>query len=338
MNQKNEKKTQHYVPKFYLRNFTDKKNCISTYIYSKDKFIKNASFDSVANEEYFYGKDLVIEKALSVMEGEWAKSFEIIIKNNEQDYSNKEVAKIIDDIYTFIGFQLSRTLKIYDSQIDLKNFLTNYITAKSSSIEAANSSLKKYFPDNFNPMLVPMQIAFFVKNLFRDLTPIILYNKTNIDFITSDNPVILYNRFLANKNYKGNYGLGAKGLCLLLPLSPDILLCLYDHKIYFPTDNHNYYEPTTENVLEINKLICRNAYDSIFLTPNHDENYAKQLKNSFVNNLEWRTSTAESNIGEIIVVKGQSILEEYSMPFLTIKKASKKVVVPEFGPAPRRNN
>jgi len=61
MSQKNEKENQHYVPKCYLRNFTNGKEFIATFMHSKNKFVKQASLDSVVAEKYFYGKDLIIE-------------------------------------------------------------------------------------------------------------------------------------------------------------------------------------------------------------------------------------------------------------------------------------
>ncbi len=338
MYQKNEKQKQHYVPKFYLRNFTNKKNGISTYIYSKDKFIQNASLDSVANEKYLYGKDLLIENALAQMEKKWAKSFRVIIENSDEDFTDKETLEILDDVYTFVAFQISRTLKVYDSQVDFKNFISTYIKSNSCSEENSKNLLSKYFPENFNPMLAPMEIAYFTKFMFGDLCPMILFNKSNMDFITSDNPIIKYNKFLATKHYKGNYGLGAVGLCIFFPINPKIMLCLYDPKIYFPTNNTSYFEPSKEDVLELNKLSSRNAYDSLYFTENHDESFAMQMKEFFVNNLEWKTMTAPSNLGEIIVLRGQSILEDYNLSFLTIKKASKRVVVPEFGPSPNRQS
>ena len=93
MASKNENRNQHYVPKCYLRNFSDGDKFIATFLHSKDIFIKEAGLDSVAFKEYLYGKDLVIENILKKLEGDWAEAFKAIIA--DKDVSNDEMEKII---------------------------------------------------------------------------------------------------------------------------------------------------------------------------------------------------------------------------------------------------
>ena len=64
--------------------------------------------------------------------------------------------------------------------------------------------------------------------------------------------------------------------------------------------------------------------------------YALELDHFFVDKLESKTSLVQSNIGPIIHLMSPSILEHYDMPFITIRKSSKRVSVPRLGPAPQR--
>ncbi|HEX2983013.1 MAG TPA: DUF4238 domain-containing protein, partial [Ignavibacteriales bacterium] len=60
-----ERKNQHFVPQFYLRNFSENKKSLCDYNLSNNKYIKNASIKDMASQNYFYGKDENIEKLLS---------------------------------------------------------------------------------------------------------------------------------------------------------------------------------------------------------------------------------------------------------------------------------
>ena len=334
MVQKNEKRNQHYVPKCYLKNFSNNDKFITTFIHSKSRFIEKASLDSVAFREYLYGKDLVIEKMFGKLEGEWNKTFKIIA--NDEDVPDKKIGDVLYQIISFIAFQYSRTLKIFESQKSLGDFLKDYTYKNSASYDSAEQLLNRYLPKGYNVMEAPVNQGFVIIETLKELNLLLLENKSEFDFVTSDNPVALYNDFLVKRGYKSNYALGSMGICVLLPLTPKVCICLFDSKVYFPTNNDMVYSVSEENVKELNKLFCRNDYELIFFTKSHSQEYAIELDKSFVDKLESKTSVVESNIGPVILHSIPSILEEYDLPFLTIKKSTKKINVPILGPAPER--
>ena len=64
-----EKKRQHYVPKFYLKLFSwDDKKLINIYNISHKQIIPNGTLEKQCYEDYFYGKDLVIENSFGTIE------------------------------------------------------------------------------------------------------------------------------------------------------------------------------------------------------------------------------------------------------------------------------
>jgi hypothetical protein len=69
-----------------------------------------------------------------------------------------------------------------------------------------------------------------------DLVPTILVNKTEKDFIFSDNPVIFYNSFFNYADDLDMTYLFSPGLQIFTPLSTKIMLMLYDSKFYDPKD------------------------------------------------------------------------------------------------------
>ncbi|WP_186429660.1 DUF4238 domain-containing protein [Clostridium sp. BSD9I1] len=66
-------KDQHYVPKFYLRNFSNNKKNIGMFRHKDKKFILNASIKSVAYSIFLYGEDGKLENFLSKFESKCAE-------------------------------------------------------------------------------------------------------------------------------------------------------------------------------------------------------------------------------------------------------------------------
>ena len=82
------KKNQHYVPKFYLRNFSNNGKNIGLFMPDKDVYRNNASIKSVAYSHFLYGEDGIVEDLLSEIESKWAIMIRKII--NKQFYCFNE--------------------------------------------------------------------------------------------------------------------------------------------------------------------------------------------------------------------------------------------------------
>lgn len=88
-------------------------------------------------------------------------------------------------------------------------------------------------------------------------------------FITSDDPVILYNPFL-EKYGKMQYGLSAMGVILILPISPYYAIILYDGEIYKVGNRKDFIVvfSNTTDLQWINTLIAMHADKVVFYQPN----------------------------------------------------------------------
>jgi hypothetical protein len=62
-------KAQHYVPRMLLKHFSTDKKRIDVFILKKMKLINGVSIKNQCYENYFYGEDGRIEKALADLEG-----------------------------------------------------------------------------------------------------------------------------------------------------------------------------------------------------------------------------------------------------------------------------
>ena len=105
-------KKHHYVPRFYLKNFSENKRSICVFNIKNEKFIENGSLKSQCYIDYFYGEENTFEKALSKIEGEMANIFRNIIEQElVPPHFNNEYLSII----YFILIQQARTKYAVDS-------------------------------------------------------------------------------------------------------------------------------------------------------------------------------------------------------------------------------
>jgi hypothetical protein len=79
------RKSHHYIPRFYLKRFSDAlgQKTISLYNYVNSKYIAAAPIKSQCCEDYLYGKDDEIEEALAQLETVVSKLFDIWTEKKE---------------------------------------------------------------------------------------------------------------------------------------------------------------------------------------------------------------------------------------------------------------
>jgi Protein of unknown function (DUF4238) len=81
-------------------------------------------------------------------------------------------------------------------------------------------------------MLATMRDGLLNVRFIDDLKFCILDNDSEIDFVTSDDPAVLTNRFLKQRHGLANFGLASSGVMFILPLSPRLLFLMYDGNVY----------------------------------------------------------------------------------------------------------
>jgi hypothetical protein len=262
-----EKKRQHYVPRFYLKNFSidGQGKAIGTYNLNSKKFVPSASLKTQAYKNYFYGEDGLMENNLSILEAYSATVIKNILQNNTLP-SSKSHDHI--KLLTFTVFLKSRTLysakehqemveksikTIYSKNSRLKNHLNNFRIVVNSPTRLALSSVAQCLP-----------IAY-------DLDYKLLINQTDISFITSDNPVIYYNQFMElKKAFASGTGLACKGLEIFLPLSPRHYIIFFDRDIYKVGSKKDISVKIThqKDVTSLNELQCMSAHENLYFNQN----------------------------------------------------------------------
>jgi hypothetical protein len=269
-------KNQHYVPQCYLKSFSTDESKAAICLYNLDikKLIKNAPIKNQCSKNYFYGEDLVLEKALQPVEGRFSE----VVRHLEND-----------------NYILTDNEKTF-----LKEFwLIQYARTEEFSkfiAESAEQDIKALFSIDVKMKIKEvvrrsMQSASKNKYLIDDLKICILKNNTKTDFVTSDHPAVLTNRwyFLNKKVQFRSFGLQSAGGLFILPLTPKILMLAYDKDVYSIANKggwaqlKNTYDVDAFNYLQL--LSCRaNIYtadpdSSRYLEDLHSKvKYSKSLQ------------------------------------------------------------
>lgn len=259
---KAETKNQHYVPQFYLRYFSvDKKN-VGTYILESEQNIPSAPIKGQASRDYFYSDNMEMEKILSNLESCAKKVLDKIIAAPTEPLSKEDKNTLFD----FTVIQLGRT-KVPASRVnqwyeERARSLPEVFSKMSTDTGGDQGESLKDLIGEPPPFPAKYSVAAHdqIRDIMRDLSVKILVNKTDKSFITSDNPVAKYNQFMERMGQEA-YGLGARGLQIFFPLSPQIGVMYYDPKCYkLGYKKKEYVElDQDKDIDELNKLTSCNS-------------------------------------------------------------------------------
>lgn len=193
-----DKKNQHYIPKFFLRNFSFDNNLkqIGVFNTRTNFFFQTAPLRSQGSKSFFYGHDGIIEDNLSNIEGHLSKSINQIISN--QKIPKKDDFEYLQLLH-FVALTHLRNPILIESIIAARELMKNEILAVDM-----NAKVDKLIPKISRDMAIEVALSGIkdvVENIL-DLDCKLLINKTNRQFIGSDFLVVKYNRFLELINWQ----------------------------------------------------------------------------------------------------------------------------------------
>lgn len=273
-----EKKNQHYVPQMYLRNFASgSKKSIHLYNIPAKRKINNAPIKGQCAASYFYGKDLKIENALQVLEGGVSRTIRGIL---DADTLPTPLSKEAGDLFVFTIFQYLRTKGMADICDDMAENLIKVIISLDGSID--QEVLKKLTIKLTNPAVLTLDVAAKSFWLAVDLKTKLLINRSSVEFITSDNPVVLYNQIfeLSNPDFGSNTGLSCKGLQVFLPLSPTHLLVMYDGRAYKigKKRSDSAFITNPNDIRQFNDLQYLNSFENLYSFSEFSDSELSKMK------------------------------------------------------------
>lgn len=271
-NNSSRKKNQHYVPKFYLRNFSYQKNEKQLGVFNIETglFCATAKLKSQAKRDFYYGSDEVVENLLAEIEGPLSNC----------------IKKVIDEDIGAFGSTDQELLLLFTVLTSARNPVHIEKISKGM-FRAMKDVLLEDTPNlDLDSLLPEMEheeaVKFGLKNLLEivgycnDLHWKVLVNKTSIPFLTSDNPVIKYNQYLEFREWPhGKCGWGVLGIQVFIPICPEKLLMFYDPKVYdFGRLRGKHYEiRKSDEVHQLNLLQFLNCDKIIYFNEAIDRHY-----------------------------------------------------------------
>lgn len=262
-----EHKKQHYVPQFYLKNFSGhpEKKFINIFHIASEKHIPSAKIQDQAQKDYFYSNELIFEKALSDIESLVAGLIqEIFQKKDVPRYLSPEHHALL----AFSIFQHYRTLYAADS---IDEHVDKLIKIFFRDHPEFGNQLDSFNIRMTEPARFVLSVAASIIPLAYDLRMKLLINETSEGFIASDNPCVMINPFLrVKKSHGGKHGIANKGLMILLPLSPEYALIIYDDYRY--KIGGRKMKPVIvrdpKDIAQVNSILYLNSHKSIYYKDN----------------------------------------------------------------------
>ncbi|MDO1501693.1 DUF4238 domain-containing protein [Winogradskyella maritima] len=224
------KKRQHFVSQFLLRNFSSESNNKTIYLFNKNtgKSVRDAPIRSQAQESYFYGIDPTFEDYLSLYEGKSSEVIKDIIATGSLPDRTEKANSFLLHFVMMYAFRTKSSVFNTEERINSSFKTIAKYDKELSQIDFSTHRIKHPEPAAFN-------LAYNIDNwvITGDLNLLLLQNQTASNFILSDNPFVQFNPILlSNKDYPNNGGLLSKGLIIFFPLSPKFCLMYYDPLAY----------------------------------------------------------------------------------------------------------
>ncbi|MBK6731496.1 MAG: DUF4238 domain-containing protein [Bacteroidetes bacterium] len=189
------KKNQHYIPKFYLRNFSyqNNKKQIGIYNIFNEVFYKSAQLKHQGSKNFFYGYDGKIEDKLSDIEGKLGRVIRDII------LTKRVPIKESDYYYDLL---LLIVLTDVRNPISIEGFKNMLLEMRNQIIKMdPHSDIDNLVPSPNHDEVIKLLFATIsnILPMMVDLDYKLIINKTTTSFITSDLPIVKYNQYLEKK-------------------------------------------------------------------------------------------------------------------------------------------
>lgn len=328
-----EKKNQHFVPQFYLREFSYENNRKQIGIYNIDSeaYFPTAKIKFQAARRYYYGEDLIIENDLAELEKLIAPTIQEIIRSEHLPPRDSEGHF---RLLTFLVMSFSRTTVHENSFNDGTDKMFKTIYRNHPDMKDSMDDFKIQF--NNSSILGLTQMAQIIP-VGLDLGFKLLINESNKPFITSDNPIVKYNTLLEKKKVHGGIvGLGTIGLQVFLSLSPDLMVIFYDPDSYaIGKAGETIFRIRQEQVVnDVNLLHFLNCEKIVFFDDQADESYIKSLhqnskqytraNQAIVAEHELRDSKGNTSRDTILHSRTTECRTSLNLPFLKILPKGRK--------------
>lgn len=348
-------KNQHYVPKFYFRNFSEDKVTICTLLTKNGRTIHRCPIKFQCSKVNFYGSK-EIESLLSSFEVRHSNAMHAArdVANNSQ--SEDLSAEEYHDLLEAIIFQRFRTAleveksseamcamslaafrhHLKHSDHERKDEMVNHIDLGNITVTESSQST----------ILRKLQISMGSAVGISDLQLCLLRNCTDYPFIFSDAPVVFYNSYCRQVRNRGVLGLQCPGLLIFFPLDSQTAVFLYDSDRY-RTQFGEYLEfdiTERKDVSNLNALQLHHSSNAVYFSDWSHEPYLydlwanhrptmRPIKDIFVSNANFLVDGQKPS-GPLMQILQQQVNFNLDLSFITCSPISQQDYV--YSPRSKR--
>lgn len=262
-------KNQHFVPRCYLRAFTQGGENLAINLLNLDRqrVIPAAPVKNQCSGSYFYGQDQLLETAIQSIESGYAAT---IARIHAPSYKLTDADRLM--LRTFMLFQHMRTEAASRRSVEMFAGMEHTI----------GTSLTNFKPSIKEAVQIAMRSFSEVIHIFEDLKVCLVRNRTVRPFITSDDPAVVANRWHKEdpRARHKSPGLLSSGISVFLPLSDRVMCIAYDGDVYSIPHENGWTEARREyDVSAFNELQFLNAFGNVYFRDWNDRDW---VRNSFL--------------------------------------------------------
>lgn len=261
-------KRQHYIPQFLLRNWSTDSSSINIYLLNDNIYKEKVPIVNQAQKKFYYGEDQKIENLYSQLESDTAP---IIAKIINKTSLSKEDIRVLRH---FVAIQNTRTPGRVQDFDDVITKMSKDLLLKSHKFDEHKKEIEEIKVNINNHQY--WQLFMYLKTflLYADLNFAILESNSNNKFIIGQDPVVITNKFLTEKNWEfSTRGIGFKGVTFFLPISPEFMICFYDREAYSFIGKKEYYQLNDDEINNLNMFQFLNTENTIYLSKFEEKFY-----------------------------------------------------------------
>lgn len=274
---RDEYKYQHYVPKVHLRRFTTEPENNLVWTFDKptaNKFTR--SITKTGGEEFFYDPpedDPEIEEYLTEVEGDVRDPYSVLVETERLDCLTPNDRRAFA---RFLALQDMRTRERRQSTRDIgrqvqKELQERFGIEMKFDKDEIEDQLREVHADSITDEEVNKAAEILLEKYW-----ILIKNKTDIPFWTSDHPTVRHNE-VEHPPYVGELGLIVDGVKVYFPLSPELMLVIADPKYYSLELKHQHIIDE-ENAIFFNELQIRQSNRQLYSTSENFELAGRALE------------------------------------------------------------
>ena len=321
---------QHYVPRFYMKNFAiikgegkKEKSFISFFQFDKKIRRENIPTKSVCYEKYFYGENGNIEKMLAAKEGKWGKTINKIVSKPEEKLLSEDMLLLKE----FGVYQYGRTLAMFNYN---KQAISDILTDSFSNFNPHVDSemIREKVDDKIQNEMFASQIVELsneVVNELNDLGVTVIEFETQGKLITSDMPVVMTNPFSID-----NAGMANVGVVMMYPISEKVLILIYDSKIYTSLKQYMK-DDNEEDVVSLNKYQVLSAEERIMSDKLENLVAIMQDRDVCEKREKFRekkkVDSSYDGVGTFFAMHSRSMKYSFPISFFKLPRAIRKIPV-----------